>query len=302
MNRQHTSTADCVIGLDTELRIAQVQALSEKLRCLLEARQRVLLDASRIELIDACALQLLAAFVRDAQRYGIELGWNGPSEPFRKAARLLDLEQHLKLAEISDTPALSNGVASLVPQDLERAPMAQQDRREQTPALETVRMLDLAIAQIEAALGESDDGMAALSRSFAGIASELKAMEQRLWEIPSDQALVELVDTVESYRQAIAKNVNAAVVGLQFHDQLVQRLSHARDGLACLAELVVDESRARLPAAWSDLMQAPRAKYSMSQERSLFDTLMNGATREEAISGQATPIATQCEVEWFQRP
>lgn len=49
MNRQHTSTADCVIQLDTELRIAQVQALSEKLRSLLEARQRVLLDASRIE-------------------------------------------------------------------------------------------------------------------------------------------------------------------------------------------------------------------------------------------------------------
>lgn len=177
-----------------------------------------MLDASRIELIDACALQLLAAFVRDAQRYGIELGWNGPSEPFRKAARLLDLEQHLKLAEISDTPAPNNGVASLVPQDLERSPMAQQDRREQTPALETVRMLDLAIAQIEVALGESNDGMAALSRSFAGIASELKAMEQTLWEIPSDQAPVELVDTVESYRQAIAKNVNAAVVGLQFYD------------------------------------------------------------------------------------
>ncbi len=299
MNRQQTSTADCVIGLDTELRITQVQALSEKLRILLEARHRVLLDASRIELIDACGLQLLAAFVRDAERYGIELGWNSPSEPFRKAARLLDLEQHLKLTEISDTPALNNGV---VPRDLEPAPMAQQDRLEQPPARQTVRMLDLAIAQIEAALGESDEGMAALSRSFAGIASELKAMEQALWEIPSDQAPVELVDTVEGYRQAIAKNVNAAVVGLQFYDQLVQRLSHVRDGLACSAELVVDESRARLPAAWGDLMQTLRAKYSMSQERSLFDTLMNGATREQAISGQATPSATQCEVEWFQRP
>ncbi|MGH8606531.1 MAG: STAS domain-containing protein [Gammaproteobacteria bacterium] len=301
MNRQHTSTADCVMELDTELRIAQVQALSEKLRSLLEARQRVLLDASRIELIDACGLQLLAAFVRDAERYGIELGWNSPSEPFRKAARLLDLEQHLKLAEISDRPV---GVHSAVPSLVQeqRSPMAQQDRREQTPARETVRMLDLAIAQIEAALGEGDDGMAALSGSFAGIASELKAMEQALWEIPSDQAPVELVDTVESYRQAIAKNVSAAVVGLQFYDQLVQRLSHARDGLACLAELVVDESRARLPAAWSDLMQTLRAKYSMSQERSLFDILMNGATREESINGQATPIAMPCEVEWFQRP
>jgi len=297
------STAECMMELDTELRIGQVQALSEKLRSLLEARQRVLLDASRIELIDTCGLQLLAAFVRDAERYGIELGWNSPSEPFRKAARLLDLEQHLKLAEISDQPALNEGVASLMPQDLEqRSPMAQQDRREQTPARETVRMLDLAIAQIEAALGESDEGMAALSRSFAGIASELKAMEQALREIPSDQAPVELTDTVESYRQAIAKNVNAAVVGLQFYDQLVQRLSHVRDGLACSAELVVDESRASLPAAWGDLMQTLRAKYSMSQERSLFDTLMNGATREEAISRQATPIATQCEVEWFQRP
>lgn len=287
--------------LDTELRIAQVQAISEKLHTLLKAKQPVLLDASRIELIDACGLQLLAAFVRDAERYGIELGWNSPSEPFRKAARLLDLEQHLKLAEISDQPVgVHSAVPSLVQE--ERSPMAQQDRREQTPARETVRMLDLAIAQIEVALGESDEGMAALSRSFAGIASELKAMEQALWEIPSDQAPVELVDTVESYREAIAKNMNAAVVGLQFYDQLVQRLSHVRGGLACLAELVGDESRARLPAAWNDLMQTLRAKYSMSRERSLFDSLVNGATREEAISGQATPIATPCEVEWFQCP
>jgi len=127
-------------------------------------------------------------------------------------------------------------------------------------------------------------------------------MEQAVWEIPSEQAPAELVDTVESYRQAIAKNVNAAVVGMQFYDQLVQRLSHVRDGLACLAELVADESRARVPAAWSDLTQTLRAMYSMSHERNLFDAVMKGETREEATSGLAMPIATQCEVEWFQRP
>ncbi|MGH8580161.1 MAG: STAS domain-containing protein [Gammaproteobacteria bacterium] len=301
MNMQHTGTADWVMELDPELRIGQVQALSEKLRSVLEARHGISLDASRIEIIDTCGLQLLAAFVRDAGDLGMALRWDGASEPFRKAAKLLDLEQHLKLAEISDQPiCLHSGVLSELQQEQPR--VAQQDRREQTQDRETVRLLDLGIAQIEAALAESDDGIVALSGSFAAIVGDLKAMEQVVREIPSYQAPAELVDTVESYRQAIAKNVNAAVVGMQSYDQLVQRLSHVRDGLACLAELVADESRARVPAAWSDLKQTLRAMYSMSQERNLFDAVMKGGIPEEATNGAATPMATQCEVEWFQRP
>ena len=287
--------------LDPELRIGQVQALSEQLRSVLEARQRVVLDASRIELIDTCGLQLLAAFVRDAGGQGMELRWSRASEPFRKAAKLLDLEQHLKLAEISDRPVcLDSKVLSEVRE--EEPAVARQTTCEHVQDRETVRLLDLGIAQIEAALAESDDGIAALSGSFAGIAGELKAMEQAVWEIPSEQAPAELVDTVESYRQAIAKNVNAAIVGLQFYDQLVQRLSHVRDGLVCMAQLVSDESRSRVPAAWSDLTQTLRAMYSMSQERNLFDAVINGASRQQATSGPATPTATQCDVEWFQRP
>lgn len=287
--------------LDPELRIGQAQALSEKLRSVLDARQRVVFDASQIELVDTCGLQLLAAFVRDAEGQGMALRWSGVSEPFRKAAKLLDLEQHLKLAEVSDQPMCPDSeVLSEVRE--EQPAVAGQDGQEQAPARETVRLLDLGIAQIEAALAESDDGISALSGSFTEIVGDLKAMEQAVWEIPSDQAPAELVDTVESYRQAIAKNVNAAVVGMQFYDQLVQRLSHVRDGLACLAELVADESRAHIPTAWSDLTQTLRAMYSMSQERNLFDAVMNGATRQEATSGLATPTARQCDVEWFQRP
>ncbi|MGH8615467.1 MAG: STAS domain-containing protein [Gammaproteobacteria bacterium] len=300
MNMQHTGTVDWVMKLDAELRIAQVQALSEKLHSVLDARQRVVLDASRIELIDTCGLQLLAAFVRDAEGQGIKLRWSCASEPFRKAAKLLDLEQHLKLAEIGDRRCLDSEMLSEVRE--EEPAVARQTTCEHIQDRETVRLLDLGIAQIEAALAESDDGIAVLSGSFAGIAGELKAMEQAVWEIPSDQAPAELVDAVESYRQAIAKNVNAAIVGLQFYDQLVQRLSHVRDGLVCMAELVADESRARVPAAWSDLTQTLRAMYSMSQERNLFDVVINGASRQEATSGLATPAATQCDVEWFQRP
>ncbi len=301
MNRQHTGTADWVMELDPELRIGQAQALSEKLRSALNVRHRVSLDASRIEIIDTCGLQLLAAFVRDAEALGVALRWSGASEPFRKAAKLLDLEQYLKLVEISDQPVCRRSGALPEAQG-QKPPVAQQATRQQAQDGEMVRLLDLGIAQIEAALAESDDGIAAFSGSFAGIVGELKAMEQAVWEIPSDQAPAELVDTVEGYRQAIAKSVNTAVVGMQFYDQLVQRLSHVRDGLACLAALVADESRARLPAAWSDLKQTLRAMYSMSQERNLFDAVIKGGTPEQATSGMATPIATQCEVEWFQRP
>lgn len=281
------------MGLDSEIRIGQAQALSDKLRGLLDPMQReVWLDASRVETIDTCGLQLLTSFVRDCTSLGVALRWSGVSEPFRKAATLLDLEQHLELVETSDS-LVDSGVFHERPKGQPRVVEQVEHARDR----ETVRILHLGIAQIAAALAESDDGIATLSGSLANIGMELKAMEQAVWEIPSEDVPADLADMVEGCRQAIAKKLGAAIVGVQFYDQLVQRLSHVRDSLACLAELVADESRACVPEAWVELRQTLRDRYSMSQERNLFDAVMNGKTPED---GMSTAIATESEVEWFQ--
>jgi hypothetical protein len=168
----------------------------------------------------------------------------------RKAAKLLDLEQHLTLTEAGDDHMCLQ--ARVLPERSEQVTAG----CEQAPDQETARIVNLGIVQIEAALAEGDDGMAALLQSFAGIAGELKAMEQALWDIPPDLAPAELADTLERHREAIAKNVNAAVVGMQFYDQLVQRLSPCTRGVGVFGGLrcgwVAGACSWRLARAWSN--------------------------------------------------
>jgi hypothetical protein len=91
--------------------------------------------------------------------------------------------------------------------------------------------------------------------------------------------------TLMQFAQSIAEEAGRAMVAMQFHDQLAQRVSHVRDALGD----VHDELLAGSAPGWSELVAKMRAHYTMEDERRLFDLVMwafPGATSkrdEEAL-------------------
>jgi len=116
---------------------------------------------------------------------------------------------------------------------------------------ELVTLLGLAASQIEVAIKETDAPVAELAALLAGV---------------GDSA-----------------NARAAAVALQFHDRLTQRLTHVRDTLASLAEFIQGPADGAQPADWDRLRDDIRGRYSMEQERLIFDLLVRGSTPDQVL-------------------
>lgn len=92
--------------------------------------------------------------------------------------------------------------------------------------------------------------------------------------------------TLAQHARAIEEEAGRAMVAMQFHDQLAQRVTHVRDALGD----VHDELLSGRNPGWIELVTKMRAHYTMEDERRLFDLVMwafPGATvkrEEEALA------------------
>lgn len=122
---------------------------------------------------------------------------------------------------------------------------------------ELVSLLGLAAAQIEVALRESEGPVATLAEIVTSLGPTTAGQE--------------------------------AATALQFHDRLTQRLTHVRDTLAALSEFVDLRGQAGSASAadWDALRNDIRGRYSMEQERVMFDLLVRGATPDEVLGALA---------------
>ncbi len=116
---------------------------------------------------------------------------------------------------------------------------------------ELVSLLGLAASQIEVALREAEAPVAALGEVLGG-----------LGDTPAGRA---------------------GATALQYHDRLTQRLTHVRDTLAALAEFLSAPGKRSLATDWDQLRADIRARYSMEQERLIFDLLVRGSTPDEVL-------------------
>lgn len=97
VNGQQEQGDTLTIALESELDIAMVRGLYERLQALLEQSGQVVLDAGSVQMIDAAALQTLAAFIQAAGARGIDTQWKDVSAKMHEAASLLGLQGHLRL-------------------------------------------------------------------------------------------------------------------------------------------------------------------------------------------------------------
>ncbi|MBS0395985.1 MAG: hypothetical protein JSR54_15290 [Proteobacteria bacterium] len=120
---------------------------------------------------------------------------------------------------------------------------------------ELVSLLGLAASQIEVALREAEHPVAELADVVAGLG---------------------------------AGGVGAtAATALQFHDRLTQRLTHVRDTLASLAKFLDERSHHGPGSNWDRLRADIRGRYSMEQERVMFDLLVGGASPDQVLEALA---------------
>lgn len=147
---------------------------------------------------------------------------------------------------------------------------------------ETVRMINLAVAQIDMAMRQSDDSINALTGSFTAMVEHVNAISRAAEQISGDENAA-AVESIQHNCQDVSDNMQHSIIAFQFYDKLSQRLDHVNHSMTLLAELVADQSRLYNPAEWVALQNRIRGRYSMQEEQDMFDVLLSGASIEEAL-------------------
>jgi hypothetical protein len=133
-----------------------------------------------------------------------------------------------------------------------------------------VAVLELVAMQLEVAMQNA----AAQAERLSGSIAEFTAIGARL-RAANDPVLT-------AHAASLEAEAHRALMAMQFHDQLTQRVMHVRDALGD----VHDELQAGDESDWGALLKKMRAHYTMEDERRLFDMVLASvpgfAQRQEA--------------------
>lgn len=127
-----------------------------------------------------------------------------------------------------------------------------------SPSIPLAAVLELVAMQLEVALQNAAAQAERLSLSVA----EFTAIGVRMRE-RQDPAFQE-------FAKALEAEGSRAMMAMQFHDQLAQRVTHVRQALGD----VHDELLSGKTPDWNSLVSKMRAHYSMEDERRLFDLVL----------------------------
>ena len=151
------------------------------------------------------------------------------------------------------------------------------------------RFLELGAAQLDAAIRESDSRVDKLASGVAAIATDARELQAqaRGLEGCSDEEAARVRERICELAERLDGHVQATVTSLQFYDKLIQRLTHVREGLAIPSDSQVAE-QGPAQSEWNSLLEQVRSRYSMVEERVLFDFMMRGLSADQmlkALSG-----------------
>jgi hypothetical protein len=148
---------------------------------------------------------------------------------------------------------------------------------------ETVLMIELAAGQVEAAMRESNSSVEVLTDTFTSLAETLQVVETAIGTLPDTVGNGLVKAEIESNARLVSQKIHHAIVAFQFYDKLAQRLAHVCHSLDGLAELVGDSGRICEPRQWVALQELVRSKYTMAEERAMFDAVLHGVPVEQAL-------------------
>jgi hypothetical protein len=142
-----------------------------------------------------------------------------------------------------------------------------------------VSMLGVIASQIEAALHETDAPASTLVETAHSLTTATQTIARCLMDFSGSPARV--FQDLMVLHDDLHTRAGRAVTAVQFHDRLVQCLTHVCSSLSYLAEFLSSGSGPKSDTEWNELRECVRGIHSMEQERILFDLLNRGATAEE---------------------
>jgi hypothetical protein len=148
---------------------------------------------------------------------------------------------------------------------------------------ETVLMIELAAGQVEAAMRESNTSVEVLTDTFTSLAETLQVVETAIGTLPDTVGNGLVKAEIENNTRVVSEKIHQAIVAFQFYDKLVQRLAHVCHSLEGLSLLVGDSRRLYQPQEWVALQELVRSKYTMAEERAMFDAVVHGLPVEQAL-------------------
>lgn len=153
---------------------------------------------------------------------------------------------------------------------------------------ETVLMLELAAGQVDAAMRDSNSSVDTLMDTFTSMADTLSTIDVALGTLPDTIGNGMVKSEIQEGARQISQKVHHAIIAFQFYDKLVQRLDHVCHSLGELSAVVSSTERIYNPQEWSALQERIRSKYTMAEERGMFDAVMAGATVQDALKNYMT--------------
>jgi hypothetical protein len=144
-------------------------------------------------------------------------------------------------------------------------------------------MIQLAAGQVEAAMRESNSSVEVLTDTFTSLAETLQTVETAVATLPDTVGNGLVKAEIESNTRVVSEKIHHAIVAFQFYDKLHQRLAHVCHSLEGLSEIVGDPHRLYQPPEWVALQEQVRSKYTMAEERAMFDAVVHGMSVEQAL-------------------
>lgn len=148
---------------------------------------------------------------------------------------------------------------------------------------ETILMLALSVAQIEMSMRDSDGSVEVLSNSFTSMAGQVKMIERTAASLPESAETAEARAAIIENCASVGDMMRSAIVAFQFYDKLTQRLNHVTSSLGSLADLISDVRRLYNPYEWLGMQEKIRSRYTMEEERLMFEAIMQGKTIKQAL-------------------
>lgn len=148
---------------------------------------------------------------------------------------------------------------------------------------ETILMLALSVAQIEMSMRDSDGSVEVLSNSFTSMAGQVKMIERIAAGLPESEQTADARAAIIENCASVGDMMRSAIVAFQFYDKLTQRLHHVTSSLGSLADLISDVRRLYNPYEWLGMQEKIRSRYTMEEERMMFEAIMQGKTIKQAL-------------------
>ncbi len=148
---------------------------------------------------------------------------------------------------------------------------------------ETIKMLCLAICQIEASVADSGTSVDELTHSFTRLAEHSTDVHQQIQDLDDPNKIQEFKQQVSETSSEMLAKINQAVTAFQFYDRFSQRLDHVARSLESVSDIMSNEEERNNPKAWQDIQASVMSSYSMDSERLMFEHILRGDSVREAL-------------------